>query len=351
MASRALTGAALGSRRIRARCRASCRLGKPERRVRRGREHSQGYFSALAGSALHVELRAVSAARRGTVHRIRSIPRELEKRESRDRELIAPLDKSFKQRRLARSQTLGETYRGYAEVKTADLRTRQRQQGVESDGSCAGAAIAEPARRFGEMHRRTSRWQGCSATAISSSRFGSDRGGTADARHDRQASGDAGLSSMRKFRACNLKGGRSHGSGAFAVSAGSRRQGARSHEGAVHQEILGQFTSASRVRVHVPAGRERLLRSGAAGRPELLEYGATRSDPGEPVDVDRALRAVNYGWKQESLAHDAVKDSELGKDLYNSVRVLRAICRRCATTWKIPLQRSMLRLARSSVVS
>lgn len=57
--------------------------------------------------------------------------------------------------------------------------------------------------------------------------------------------------------------------------------------------------------------------------PGLLEYGVDRRViPASPLTLIALLRAINYGWKQESLAHDASKIRELGKDLYNSVRVL-----------------------------
>ena len=57
--------------------------------------------------------------------------------------------------------------------------------------------------------------------------------------------------------------------------------------------------------------------------PGLLEYGAEKKViPASPLTLIALLRAVNYGWKQESLAHDASRIRELGKDLYNAVRVL-----------------------------
>jgi len=57
--------------------------------------------------------------------------------------------------------------------------------------------------------------------------------------------------------------------------------------------------------------------------PGLLEYGVDKKViPASPLTLIALLRAVNYGWKQESLAHDASRIRELGKDLYNSVRVL-----------------------------
>ena len=57
--------------------------------------------------------------------------------------------------------------------------------------------------------------------------------------------------------------------------------------------------------------------------PGLLEYGVDKKViPASPLTLIALLRAINYGWKQESLAHDATRIRELGKDLYNSVRVL-----------------------------
>ena len=57
--------------------------------------------------------------------------------------------------------------------------------------------------------------------------------------------------------------------------------------------------------------------------PGLLEFGVDKKViPASPLTLIALLRAVNYGWKQESLAHDASRIRELGKDLYNSVRVL-----------------------------
>jgi DNA recombination protein RmuC len=55
----------------------------------------------------------------------------------------------------------------------------------------------------------------------------------------------------------------------------------------------------------------------------LLEFGADiKVIPASPLTLIALLRAVNYGWKEASLARDAVKIQELGKGLYDSVRVL-----------------------------
>ena len=55
----------------------------------------------------------------------------------------------------------------------------------------------------------------------------------------------------------------------------------------------------------------------------LLEFGAERRViPASPLTLIALLRAVNYGWKEASLARDATKIQELGRSLYDSVRVL-----------------------------
>ncbi len=57
--------------------------------------------------------------------------------------------------------------------------------------------------------------------------------------------------------------------------------------------------------------------------PTLLEFGAERRViPASPLTLIALLRAVNYGWKEASLARDAAQIQELGKSLYDSVRVL-----------------------------
>ncbi len=57
--------------------------------------------------------------------------------------------------------------------------------------------------------------------------------------------------------------------------------------------------------------------------PTLLEFGAERRViPASPLTLIALLRAVNYGWKEASLARDAAKIQELGRNLYDSTRVL-----------------------------
>lgn len=285
-------------------------------------------FSALAGSALSSNSEQfLQRAEERLRHLQVDTAAELDKRKVAIENLIAPLDQSLKSLDSKVADLEAKRIEAYAEVKTqiSDLGNVNKE--LRNQTGSLVQALRSPNVRgdWGQMQlRRTVEMAGmlghCDffeqvSEATENGRLTPDM--IVKLPGDRMVIIDA-------------KAPRMYFEGLAERTEAEKSQYLRDHAAKVraHMTLLSgkryweQFASTPEfVVMFLPV--EALFAAALQEDPGLLEYGVDRKViPASPLTLIALLRAINYGWKQESLAHDASKIRELGKDLYNSVRVL-----------------------------
>jgi len=285
-------------------------------------------FTALAGSALHSNSEQFLKRAEERFKNLQlDTATELDKRKVAIENLIAPLDKSLKSLDTKVADLEAKRIEAYAEVKTqiSELGTVNKE--LRNQTGSLVQALRSPNVRgdWGQMQlRRTVEMAGmlghCDffeqiSEATENGRLTPDM--IVRLPGDRRVVVDA-------------KAPRMYLEGSSDRTEAERLQYVRDHAAKVraHMTLLSgkryweQFVPTPEfVIMFLPV--EALFAAALQEDPGLLEFGADKKViPASPLTLIALLRAVNYGWKQESLAHDAARIRELGKDLHNSVRVL-----------------------------
>src|SRR5687767_5071757 len=285
-------------------------------------------FSALAGSALTSNseqflLRAEERFRNLQV----DTTTELDKRKVAIEHLIAPLDKSLKSLDSKVAELEAKRIEAYAEVKTqiSELGTVNRE--LRNQTGSLVQALRSPNIRgdWGQMQlRRAVEMAGMLGHCDFLEQISEQTdGGRLTPDLIVRLPGDRRV-------VVDAKAPRMYLEGLAEQTDAERTQYLRDHAAKVraHMTLLSgkryweQFVPTPEfVVMFLPV--EALFAAALQEDPGLLEYGVDKKViPASPLTLIALLRAINYGWKQESLAHDASKIRELGKDLYNPVRVL-----------------------------
>ena len=285
-------------------------------------------FSALAGSALNANSEQfLQRAEERLRHLQVDTAAELDKRKVAIEHLIAPLDKSLKSLDSKVAELEAKRIEAYAEVKTqiSELGTVNRE--LRNQTGSLVQALRSPNIRgdWGQMQlRRAVEMAGMLGHCDFLEQISEQTdGGRLTPDLIVRLPGDRRV-------VVDAKAPRMYLEGLAEQTDAERTQYLRDHAAKVraHMTLLSgkryweQFVPTPEfVVMFLPV--EALFAAALQEDPGLLEYGVDKKViPASPLTLIALLRAINYGWKQESLAHDASKIRELGKDLYNSVRVL-----------------------------
>ena len=329
------SGRAIGEQELRS---VRSELGDTQRRLAVAESRNVAYgeaekilkdtFNSLAGTALNANSEQFLRRAEERLKYLQSdTTTELEKRKVAIENLIAPLDKSLKNLDSKVAELEAKRIEAYAEVKAQISELGSVNKELRNQTGSLVQALRSPNVRgdWGQMQlRRTVEMAGMLGHCDFFEQI-------SEATENGRLTPDliVKLPGDRRI-VVDAKAPRMYLEGLADRTDVERSQYLRDHAAKVraHMTLLSgkrywdQFAPTPEfVVMFLPV--EALFAAALQEDPALLEYGVDKKViPASPLTLIALLRAVNYGWKQESLAHDASRIRALGKDLHNSVRVL-----------------------------